>query len=206
MALKTAIPACTIDVLAPGWSLPLLERMPEVSKAIIMPLQHGQFGLMPRIRLGQHLQAEHYDQAIVLPNSWKSGLIPFFANIPIRTGYFGEFRWGLLNDIRKLDKSILTMTVQRFAALGLPKNAQQAADFQPPRLPSNNDGQKAVIQKFGLTPTKKILALCPGAEYGPAKRWPAGHFAEVALKKIQQGWQVWLFGSEKDTRSIRKHQ
>ena len=207
MALKTANPGCTIDVLAPEWSLPLLGRMPEVSKAIIMPLQHGQFGLMPRIRLGQQLQAEHYGQAIVLPNSWKSGLIPFFAKIPIRTGYLGEFRWGLLNDIRKLDKGLLTMTVQRFAALGLPTNVQQAPDYQPPKLPINNAGQEAVIKKFGLNPSNNILALCPGAEYGPAKRWPAGYFAEVAKQKLQQGWQVWLLGSEKDkeaSESINK--
>ena len=207
MALKTAIPGCTIDVLAPGWSLPLLARMPEVSKAIIMPLKHGQFGLIPRIRLGKQLQADHYGQAIVLPNSWKSGLIPYFAKIPIRTGYLGELRWGLLNDIRKLDKSILTMTVQRFAALGLPKIAQQTPDYQLPRLPTNNDGQETVIKKFSLKPTKKILTLCPGAEYGPAKRWPAGHFAEVAKQKLQQGWQVWLLGSEKDreaSESINK--
>jgi heptosyltransferase II len=198
VSLKTAFPNCSIDVLAPAWSLPLLERMPEVSKAIVMPLKHGQFGLMARIKLGSRLRQEHYDQAITLPNSWKSALIPFFANIPLRTGFRGECRWGLLNDTRQLDNDALTMTVQRFVSLGLPKNAQQPPNYQPPNLPVSKSGQAAVIQKFGLTLRDNTLVLCPGAEYGPSKRWPANYFAQLALIKIQQGWQVWLLGSEKD--------
>lgn len=198
IALKKSFPDGLIDVLAPAWSLPLLERMPEVSKAIVLPLNHGQFCLATRVKVGKQLRSEGYDKAIILPNSWKSALIPFFANIPIRTGYLGEFRWGLLNDIRLLDKNILTMTVQRFVNLGLPNNAKQPPEFQHPLLPINKPGQEAVIKKFGLMLTEKILALCPGAEYGPSKRWPADYFAKVAEAKIQQGWQVWLLGSEKD--------
>lgn len=163
-----------------------------------MPLKHGQFGLMARVKLGQQLRPEGYDQAIILPNSWKSALITFFANIPLRTGYLGEYRWGLLNDSRRLDKNALTMTVQRFVALGLPKKATQPPDYQQPRLPANKAGQETVIKKFGLTLADKILVLCPGAEYGPSKRWPAEYFAQVAQTKIKQGWQVWLLGSEKD--------
>jgi heptosyltransferase II len=204
ISLKSAFPNCLIDVLAPAWSQPLLDQMPEVSKAIVMPLNHGQFGLMTRIKLGRQCRSVGYDQAIVLPNSWKSALIPFFANIPLRTGYRGECRWGLLNDIRRLDKNVLTMTVQRFVALGLEKNAHQPPHYQEPRLPTNKVGQEAVIQKFGLSVTEKILALCPGAEYGPSKRWPANYFAKVAQAKIQQGWQVWLFGSDKDKESAEQ--
>jgi heptosyltransferase II len=198
MSLKQSYPESLIDVLAPAWSLPLLDRMPEVAKAIIMPLQHGQFGLMARIKLGRQLRSERYDQAVVLPNSWKSALIPFFANIPHRTGFLGEYRWGLLNDARKLDKSALTMTVQRFVALGLPQVAPQPPDYQQPSLAADKFGQTAVIQKFNLTLTEKILILCPGAEYGSSKRWPAAYFAQIATAKMQQGWQVWLLGSEKD--------
>jgi heptosyltransferase II len=198
LSLKKSYPNCLIDVLAPAWSLPLLERMPEVAKAIIMPLQHGQFGLMTRIKLGRQLRSECYDQAIVLPNSWKSALIPYFANIPHRTGFLGEYRWELLNDARKLNKAALTMTVQRFVALGLSPNTSQLPDYQPPSLPANKPGQAAVIQKFSLTSTEKILVFCPGAEYGPSKRWPAGYFAQIANAKMQQGWQIWLLGSEKD--------
>ena len=198
MALKKSFPGCLIDVLAPAWSLPLLDRMPEVTKAIVMPLQHGQFALMTRFKIGQQLRLNNYDQAIVIPNSWKSAFIPFFANIPKRTGFVGEFRWGLLNDTKCLDKNLLTMTVQRFVALGLPKNDTQPPDYHNPSLSISKPGQDAVIQKFSLTPTEKILVLCPGAEYGSSKRWPADYFAEIAQVKIKQGWQVWLLGSEKD--------
>ena len=199
ITLKKSLPDCQIDVLAPSWSLALLERMPEVNKAIAMPLSHGQFGFFDRLKLGKKLRANHYDQAILLPNSWKSALIPFVANIPIRSGYIGECRWGLLNDARKLDKSVMTMTVQRFVALGLtPDTANIPPDCPTPRIVINEDQQNSVIKKFKLTNSKKIVALCPGAEYGEAKRWPASYYAEVAKVKIAQGFQIWLFGSAKD--------
>jgi heptosyltransferase II len=198
IALKNAHPDCQIDVLAPAWTLSLLERMPEVSKAIIMPLPRGKFGLIERIKLGLSLRPEGYDQAILLPNSWKSAIPTFFADIPARTGYIGECRWGLLNDARKLNKNLLRMTVQRFVALGLPVDAPLPPDCPKPAITISKDRQQAVIDKFQLTHSIKILALCPGAEYGPAKRWPSEHYAEVARQKIDQGWQVWLFGSEKD--------
>jgi heptosyltransferase-2 len=171
-----------------------------------MPLTHGQFGLMDRIKLGWQLRSQRYDQAIVLPNSWKSALIPFFAHIPIRTGYIGECRWGLLNDARPLDKALLTMTVQRFVALALPRSMISLDEFPIPRLSITQAQQHAVIETFQLSecfnaaapPSVKILALCAGAEFGAAKRWPAEYFAEVARRKLAQGWQVWLFGSDKD--------
>ena len=198
ITLKNARPDCQIEVLAPAWSLALLERMPEVDKAIAMPLLHGQFGFFDRIKLGKKLRSNHYDQAILLPNSWKSALIPFVATIPVRTGYMRECRWGLLNDVRWLDKNLLTMTVQRFVALGLPKTAVLPPECPIPRIVINEEQQNQVIEKFKITCSEKILALCPGAEYGEAKRWPASYYAEVAKQKIAQGWQVWLFGSDKD--------
>jgi len=198
ITLKKSQPDCRIDVLAPAWTFSLLERMPEVTQAIAMPLTHGQFGLLARIKMGRKLRLERYSQAIVLSNSWKSALIPFFADIPVRTGYLGECRWGLLNDARKLNKNLLTMTVQRFVALGLPGSATLPPGYPIPALVVDPNKQQAVTEKFGLTPSIKTLALCPGAEYGAAKRWPADYFAEVARQKIAQGWQVWLFGSDKD--------
>jgi len=198
MTLKEKYPECLIDVLAPEWSFPLLDRMPEVSKGISMPLMHGQFGFSKRRQMGKDLQSGRYDQAIVLPNSWKSALIPFFAKIPLITGYIGEVRWGLLNDARKLDKQTLTMTVQRFVALGLPKKSEQVLDYPIPKLNIDQQNQHAVAEKFQVAGFNKILALCPGAEYGPAKRWPAEHCAELAKHKIEQGWSVFLFGSDKD--------
>lgn len=219
ITLKNTHPACQIDVLAPAWSLALMARMPEVNEAIAMPFGHGQFNFFERVKLGQTLQAKAYDQTILLPNSWKSALIPFFAKIPVRTGYVGECRWGLLNDARRLDKTLLTMTVQRFVALGLSATASLPPAYPPPKLSIQPEQQHAVIEKFQLsafftqdtdadadadadamTPkaNQPILALCPGAEYGEAKRWPVAYYADVAKQKRAEGWQVWLFGSEKD--------
>ncbi|MFZ2726577.1 MAG: lipopolysaccharide heptosyltransferase II [Methylococcaceae bacterium] len=197
IALKKNSPDCQIEVLAPTWTLALLARMPQVSKAIALNLTHGQFGFNERKQLGKQLRAENYNQAIVLPNSWKSALIPFFANIPLRTGYIGECRFGLLNDARRLNKAVLKMTVQRFVALA--SNHQNLPpDCPNPQLIVNEEKQQAVINQFQLNTNTKILALCAGAEYGLAKRWPVNYFAQVANYYLQQGGQVWLFGSEKD--------
>lgn len=199
VTLRQTFENCLIDVLAPGWTLPLLTRMPEVSEGIEMPLQHGQFELGQRIGLGKKLSANRYHRAIVLPNSWKSALTPFFAKIPIRTGYVGELRWGLLNDMRRLDKTVLKMTVQRFVALAPAKHSEQAPSCPPPKLEISPLDILKVQEKFRIgRKTRKVLALCPGAEFGPAKRWPATHFVKIAQRKIEQGWLVWIFGSAND--------
>ena len=198
MALQEQHAECLIDVLAPEWSLSILERMPEVRKGIAMPFVHGQFDFKGRKELGISLRSEQYDQAILLPNSWKSAITPYFANIPKRTGYVGEMRWGLLNDSRKLDKKRLTKTVQRFVALAK-SPSYELPGIPLPRLLIDPVSVGDTKQEFDLDAMKgKILGLCPGAEYGPAKRWPEERYAEVAKQAIQQGWQVLLFGSVKD--------
>lgn len=207
MQLKKQQPNCQIDVLAPAWSQGLLERMPQVSQIFEMPLLHGEVGLKKRFDLGKKLRSEKYNQAIVLPNSWKSALIPFFAQIPKRTGFVGEFRYGLLNDARKLDKSVLTMTVQRFVTLGLNVNSPLPPKFDFPVLNVIEQQQYAVIEKFELHLASPVLVLCAGAEFGSAKRWTEAHFAELASQKMAQGWQIWLIGSQKDkpvTEEINK--
>jgi heptosyltransferase-2 len=145
--------------------------------------------------LNKVLAAENYHWAAVLPNSWKSALVPFAAKIPQRVGFLGEGRWGLLTESRKLVKQILPMTVQRFVALGL---AGGGCPADIPKLHVSPTGRAAVTAKFNLTRDQKILALCPGAEYGLAKRWLPVHFAAVAEAKIAEGWQVMLLGSDKD--------
>ena len=197
MVLRQRFPEVQIDVLAPAWSRTLLERMPEVRNAINMPLGHGQLQLGLRRRLGLELRDQHYDQAILLPNSLKSALTPFFARIPRRTGFAGEMRYGLLNDIRPLDKQRLSMTVQRFVALGLEARDVLPDAIPQPRLITPADGADTAIDELGLrTDDAPILGLCPGAEYGPAKRWP--HYAALAVDYLARGWRVWLFGSDKD--------
>lgn len=198
IALKQRNPDCRIDVLAPAWSQGLLEHMPEVGRTISLPLGHGSFAPLTRIRLGLQLRPQHYRQAIVLPNSWKSALTPFFARIPLRSGYIGEVRYGLLNDARRLNRGRLSMTVQRFVALAQPANAKLPPAYPLPRLAVSAAQQHAIRSKFALHDISPVLALCPGAEYGPAKRWPAEHYAELAQRARKLNWQIWLFGSDKD--------
>jgi heptosyltransferase-2 len=187
ITLKQRFPDSDIDVLAPVWSKPLLARMPEVKGTVTMPLGHGEFGLGARRRLGRLLRWR-YDQAIVLPRSWKSALVPFFAGIPKRTGYRGEWRYGLINDRRTLDKSKLTQTVQRFVALGL-------AHIPKPHLEVDKYNQTMLLNNLALNRNPAIVALMPGAEYGPAKRWPVERYGELAKKVLASGKQAWLFGS-----------
>ena len=197
--LKSGDPERAIDVLAPGWTLPLLARMPEVRTAIDMPLGHGELRLGTRRRIAVGLRDSHYEQAIVLPNSLKSALIPFWARIPRRTGYVGEMRQWLLNDCRRLDKQRLPMTVQRFVALGLPEGAVVPEPVPYPQLVSTQQDQHAAAERLGVcNHYKPVLALCPGAEFGPAKQWPEEYYARVAKNWLDQDWHVWLFGSAND--------
>lgn len=196
--LKLRNPLVQIDVLASGWTRQLMACMPEVNRVIDMPLGHGALGFAVRRALGKSLIKEAYEQAIVLPNSFKSALIPFFANIPLRTGWRGEMRYGLLNDLRILDKQAFPLMVQRYAALALPKDAPALSSFPYPHLQIELSHRPQLLTKFALQLTRPLLILCPGAEYGPAKRWPEHYFAEVADNKIRAGWQIWLMGSAKD--------
>ncbi|MBA3695877.1 MAG: lipopolysaccharide heptosyltransferase II [Methylotenera sp.] len=197
--LKQQNPDCMIDVAAPGWTLPLIERMPEVNKGIALPFKHGQFSLFDRIKFGKSLRHDGYTQAIILTNSFKSAILPFAANIPQRTSFLGEMRYGLINDVRQLDKIRLPRTVDRFVTLGLKKNLPLADAIPNPSLIANKDNARATLQKLGIaSPNSQILGLCPGAEYGEAKRWPPEYFAEVARDALNKGWKVWLFGSDKD--------
>lgn len=197
--LKLVRPNCTIDVAAPAWTLPLLTRMPEVNQAIALPFQHKQLAFWQRVKIGRSLKSAGYTQAIILTNSFKSAILPFAAGIKRRTSFLGEMRYGLLNDIRPLDKKLLPRTVDRFVALGLSPKDPLPEQIPEPALIANQHNGEAALDKLGIETLKnKILGLCPGAEYGAAKRWPAEHYAQVANEALDKGWQVWLFGSEKD--------
>ncbi len=197
--LKQRHPDVIIDVLAPKWSLPLLARMPEVSEAIVMPIGHGKLGLLERYRIGKSLREKKYQQAIVLPNSFKSALIPWWARIPVRTGWRRELRYGLLNDIRVLDKTRYPLMIEQFMALGIARDEELPSEYPSPTLMISATRQEQALAKYGLTHhTQPILAICPGAEFGPAKRWPEENYAAVAAEKLAAGWQVWIFGSPKD--------
>ncbi len=205
--LSSLYPGVLIDVLAPAWSQGILARMPEVQRTIPSPFLHGQFDWAGRRSLARELQSTSYDLAIVLPNSWKSALVPFLARIPVRRGYVGEFRYGLLNQTRPLDALEMPRLADRYCALASADNPAGAIPCPPPRLTIDSDARQATLQRLNLVIDRPILALCPGAEFGTAKRWPEQYYASIANAKLDQGWQVWLLGSVRDqptTGSIRQ--
>ncbi|TNH05070.1 lipopolysaccharide heptosyltransferase II [Testudinibacter sp. TR-2022] len=201
--LKQRDPDCVIDVMAPNWCRPLLARMPEVNQAIAMPIGHGSFALGERYRLGKSLR-NRYDQAIILPNSLKSAFIPLFAKIAQRRGWKGESRYFLLNDLRN-NKQDYPLMVQRYTALAFDKSAVPMADQLPipyPYLQVDSaqiaKTQAKFEQQTALAENRPIIGFCPGAEFGPAKRWPHYHYAKLAELLIAQGYQIHIFGSGKD--------
>ncbi|MBI4357236.1 MAG: lipopolysaccharide heptosyltransferase II [Gammaproteobacteria bacterium] len=201
--LKTRTPTPRIDVLAPTWVHSLLQRIPEVDKLIELTIPHKALRLLRRYHLARLLSKEGYAQAIVLPNSFKSALIPFWAGISRRTGWLGEMRWGILNDVRVLDKKQYPSLVEQYAVLAFDKEAtmekrKKIADL-PPSLEVLPQRVNRTLERLGLSVNESpIIALCPGASFGPAKRWPARHFASLALHYLRLGWRVWILGAHED--------
>ena len=198
ITLKQQYPDCLIDVLAPEWSLPILKRMPEVHEGLSADVSHGEFSFFKRRKLGLSLRSKKYTHAIVMPRSWKSALVPYFARIPVRTGYRGEMRYGLLNDIRHLDKQVLKQTVQRYVAHAYQPEPSIAPEVPFPHLLADAENQTNLLARFGLKLDRPVVCMMPGAEYGPAKQWPIEHYAELAASLVDAGRQVWILGSDRD--------
>lgn len=186
-----------IDVMAPPWCAPVYARMRGIREIVESPLAHGRLDLAARRSLAARIATSHYARAIVLPNSWKSALIPWLARIPRRTGYVGEFRYGLLNDARRLDRKAMPRLVDRFAALAAAPGALVPLPPEPV-LVADVANRNAAARAMHLRGDRTTIVLCPGAEYGPAKRWPPTHFADLAARFLAQGHQVWIVGSPND--------
>ncbi|HEX5314156.1 MAG TPA: lipopolysaccharide heptosyltransferase II [Gammaproteobacteria bacterium] len=193
--LKQREPRTAIDVLAPAWALPLAERMTTVAQAIELPGGHGELALAARLRLARRLRTVSYVRAYVLPRSAKSALVPWLGRVPLRTGYRGEYRYGLLNDLRQLNPAHESLA-RRYAALAFAADAELPAELPPPVLASSAATRAAAMSRLGLAPgAAPVVALAPGAEYGPAKRWPIEAYAALAARFAAAGWQSWLLGS-----------
>ena len=196
--LRTTQPGVAIDALAPSWTAPVLRRMPEIDGVIDAPFGHGELKLAERLRLAKSLHPRGYDEAIVLPNTFKSALIPFFARIPVRRGFVGELRYGLLNRVHRLDEKALPLMAERYASLAEKPGTPPQRPLPEVRLRVDEANLESALTRLGLSRAKAVVAFCPGAEYGPSKRWPARYFVELAKKLSAQGRAVWLFGSDKD--------
>ena len=176
--LREKDPHLQLDVLAPEWVAPVVRRMPEVDDTIPVPFRHKALGLRARWSIGRALKDRGYDQAIVLPNTWKSALVPFFAGIPVRVGYLGESRHGLLNLIHRKEKQRKEPMALHYARLSEPPGTQLKEALPPPRLRVEAQEIEAAKRRFGVL--SRYAAFCPGAEYGPAKRWP--YFKELSRR------------------------
>jgi heptosyltransferase-2 len=192
-------PRLRLDALAPAWVAPVLRRMAEVEEVIETAFRHGALELRERWKLGRSLKGRAYDQAIVLPNSWKSALVPFFADVPLRSGYVGESRYGLLNLLyRRRGDERAPMALQ-YARLSEKPGVAPREPLPGPRLKVDAAHAADAARKFGFAARPRFNAVfCPGAEFGPAKRWPAPAFGELAQTLAARGAAVWLLGSASD--------
>ena len=206
IALKRQDPNNIIDVVAPAWSAPVLARMPEIRNVVEVNLQHGKLQFAERYRVGKSLQGE-YDRAIILPRTFKSALIPYFAKIPIRTAYRGEMRYGLVNDMRVLDSGMTYKAVEKYLYLApdsspdasqLKQELNAKPDIHYPKLNVDNEKRHQSASRLGIDESANLIAFMPGAEFGPSKQWPGKYFGELATRFKQQGYKVYVFGSPKD--------
>ena len=198
--LRERSPHARLDALAASWVAPVLRRMPEIEEVVVTPFEHGEMRLRRRWKFGRALRARRYDQAIVLPNSWKSALVPFFSDIPIRSGYVGESRYGLINLLyRAPGNGARAPMAEHYARLAESPRDPAKLPLREPRLEIDAAAAFAAAQRFGFAPRPALNAVFgPGAEYGPAKRWPAEHFGKLATALAALGVRVWLLGSGAD--------
>ena len=181
--LRRADPDQTVVALAPRWVAPVLEAMPEVDRVIATDLAHGALQWRARRAFARTVAAERFDRAFVLPNSFKSALIPWLARVPARIGYRGESRWVVVDRRAAGPDPALSMSA-RYAALAAMVGVAVDASLPRPALRVDGDRVVEVRRRFGFDAGASLIALCPGAEYGPAKRWPAAHFASLALRLL----------------------
>lgn len=186
-----------VDVLAPPWCAPVYQRMRGVGRIIDSPFPHGELALPRRRALAREIRGYAYTRCFVLPNSFKSALVPWLAAIPRRVGYAGEGRRVLLTEARRADRSVAPRIVDRFVALAVARG-QLVPTPPAPVLVPNAANAAAAMRALTLSTHRPIAILCPGAEYGPAKRWPAEHFIALGRRLLDDGFALWLLGSPND--------
>jgi heptosyltransferase-2 len=196
--LRARHPGLRIDAAAPDWTAPVLRRMPQIEEVIEVPFRHGALALGARMRLARRLRRRRYDEAIVLPNSFKSALVPFLARIPRRIGFTGEARYGVLNVRHRLDEAATPLMVERYLQLAETPGRPVERPLPAARIDVDEANLLIAVSRLGLDRSRPVVALCPGAEYGPAKRWPARHFAALARALAARRKAVWLMGAAAD--------
>lgn len=190
--LKARFPARPVDLLATHLCAPLLDYMPGVRQGIVWDLPRGRLAVARHHALARRLRAEHYGTALIMPRTWKSALAPFLAGIPERIGFFGEFRLGLLSDVRWGERALPRM-VDRCASLALPRGAPLPSQWPEPKLVVPDAELADWRRRSGFLPTEALVALAPGA-VGPSKRWPMASYAILARRLAEQGFTLVVVG------------
>jgi heptosyltransferase-2 len=192
--LRQQMPERPIDVLTTTLCAPLLDYMPGVRTGIVCDLPRHQLAFSKHFALARRLRAANYGRALIMPRTWKAALAPYLAGIPTRTGFVGEARFGLLNDLRFGERKLPRM-IDRCGALALPKRAELPTDWPLPELKVPILAAQAWRTQRGLDDDgRPVIAFAPGA-VGPSKRWPIESYAEVARRLTAQGFDVWVLGS-----------
>ena len=192
--LQQRAPERPIDVLTTTLCAPLLDYMPGVRSGIVCDLPRRQLALSKHVALARRMREANYGSALIMPRTWKSALAPYLAGIPQRTGFFGEARFGVLNDIRYGERKLLRM-IDQCGALALPKDSILPTDWPLPELKIPAPAAQAWRTQRGLADDgRPVIAFAPGA-VGPSKRWPIDSYAEVARRLTAENFNVWVLGS-----------
>ena len=191
--LRARFPDRPVDMLTTTLCAPLTEYMPGLRQAITVDLPRKSLALAQQKTLAARLKREGYGTALIMPRTWKAALAPFFAGIPERTGFVGEARFFLLNDLRFGERGLQRM-VDRCAALALPPGAALPAQLPVPELKVPPAEIAAWRSRRGLAAeSRPVVALAPGA-VGPSKRWPSASYAALTRRLLAEGFAVWVLG------------
>lgn len=191
--LRQRWPQRPVDVVATTLCAPLADYMPGLRKTVIADLPHGRIAYSQHKALAERLRAEHYGSALVMSRTWKSALAPFLAGIPQRTGWAGEARFVLLNDLRWGERQLPRM-IDRCAALALAPGAPHPDEWPLPELVVPDAEIAAWKARLGLdSEPQPVVALCPGA-VGWSKRWTVSGYRALAAQLAAEGGSVWVLG------------
>jgi heptosyltransferase-2 len=196
--LRAQAPERPVDIVSSTLCAPLAEYMPGIRQAIVIDLPRRRLGLPLQRQLTSRLRGKNYAQALVMSRKWKAALAPFLAGIPLRTGFAGEARFGLINDMRFSERKLPRM-IDQMGALALPKGARLPAEWPLPELKVPADEVARWRAQRGLTAEgRPIVTLSPGA-VGAGKAWPPGHYAALARALTEDGASVWVLGGPDET-------
>jgi len=196
--LRAQDPDRPVDIVSNTLCAPLADYMPGVRRAIVIDLPRGTLGVALQRKLASMLREESYGQAIVMSRKWKAALAPWLAGIPVRTGFAGEFRFRLLNDVR-FGENRLPRMIDQMGALTLPKDAPLPNEWPLPELKVPTKDVDSWRAQRGITnEARPIVALSPGA-VGAGKAWPARHYCELARVLAKDGTSIWVLGGPNET-------